>query len=33
MSLLLVYAGEHIAFSDGITALKYDQVGLIFSNL
>ena len=29
----LVYAGEHIAFSDGITALKYDQVGLIFSRV
>ena len=27
----LVYAGEHMSFSDGITALKYDQVGLIFA--
>jgi hypothetical protein len=27
----LVYSGDYFEFSDGITALKYDQVSEIFS--
>lgn len=27
----LIYAGDFIEFSDGVTALKYDQVDRVFS--
>jgi len=27
----LVYSGDYFEFSDGVTALKYDQVSKIFS--
>ena len=27
----LVYSGDYFEFSDGITALKYDQVSEVFS--
>jgi hypothetical protein len=29
----LVYSGEPFVFSDGITALRYDQVDQIYANL